>query len=102
MLKEHANGWKYSWTDVWEDVFETIFKSTVLPFQPDSGESKEASECSKERVELFCVGSCEELTNSICLKWRQLKSHVERLDSEGIFHQLSPIILYVVYIAKRM
>lgn len=50
--------------------------------QPDSGESEEASECSKERVELFCVGSCEELTNSICLKWRQLKSHVERLDSE--------------------
>lgn len=65
--------------------FFFFFKSSVLPFQPDSGEGKEASECSKEQVQLFCVRSREELTSSICLKWRQLKSHVERLDGEGNF-----------------
>lgn len=41
---------------------------------------------SKESVELFCVDAREKLTNSIRLQWRRLKSHVERLDSEGILH----------------
>lgn len=38
----------------------------------------------KESVELFCVHAREKLTNSIRLQWRRLKSHVERLDSEGV------------------
>lgn len=64
-------------------------------FQPNSEESKEASECSKERE--FCIVSCEELTNSVCLKWRQLKSHVERLDSEGI-PRATTTLFYVQFI----
>lgn len=38
---------------------------------------------SKECVKLFSVHTREKLTNSIRLQWRRLKSHVERLDSQG-------------------
>lgn len=38
---------------------------------------------SKESVELYCVHSREKLTNRIRLQWRRIKSHVERLDSQG-------------------
>lgn len=40
----------------------------------------------KESVELYCVHAREKLTNSIRLQWRRLKSHVERLDSQGSLH----------------
>lgn len=62
------------------------FKVFLCHFQPDSEGDEEVFECSKDSVELFCVHAREELTNSIRLQWRRLKSHVERLDSEGILH----------------
>ena len=40
-------------------------------------------ESSKEEFEGSCVDAREKLTNSIRLKWRKLKSHMERLDSQG-------------------
>lgn len=38
---------------------------------------------SKESAELYCVHAREKLTNSIRLQWRRLKSHVEKLNSQG-------------------
>lgn len=46
-------------------------------------EEEEVFDSSKESVELYCVHAREKLTNSIRLQWRRLKSHVERLDSQG-------------------
>lgn len=54
--------------------------------QADSEEEEEVFDSSKESVELFCVHAREKLTNSIRLQWRRLKSHVERLDSQGSYH----------------
>lgn len=74
-------------------VFETclpnvlqILKYFYCHCQADSEEDEEVFDSSKESVELFCVDAREKLTNSIRLQWRRLKSHVERLDSEGILH----------------
>lgn len=46
-------------------------------------EEEEVFDSSKESVELYCFHAREKLTNSIRLQWRRLKSHVERLDSQG-------------------
>lgn len=54
-----------------------------LSFQADSEEEEEVFNSSKESVELYCVHAHEKLTSSIRLQWRRLKSHVERLDSQG-------------------
>ncbi|XP_068616037.1 afadin- and alpha-actinin-binding protein-like [Brachionichthys hirsutus] len=43
---------------------------------------------SKDSVELYCVHARENLTNSIRLQWRRLKSHVERLDSRASLAQV--------------
>ncbi|XP_024920910.1 afadin- and alpha-actinin-binding protein isoform X2 [Cynoglossus semilaevis] len=45
-------------------------------------------EDSQEGTELFCVHAREQLTNSIRLQWRRLKSHVERLDSQAFLAQM--------------
>lgn len=55
----------------------------LFSFQVDSEEEDEVFNSSKESVELYCVHAREKLTNSIRLQWRRLKSHVERLDSQG-------------------
>lgn len=57
-----------------------------LSFQADSEEEEEVFNTSKESVELYCVHAREKLTSSIRLQWRRLKSHVERLDSQGPGH----------------
>uniref|UniRef100_A0A671UX63 SSX family member 2 interacting protein n=1 Tax=Sparus aurata TaxID=8175 RepID=A0A671UX63_SPAAU len=54
--------------------------------QADSEDEEEVFDSSKESVELYCVHAREKLTNSIRLQWRRLKSHVERLDSQGSLH----------------
>lgn len=64
--------------------FKYIFY--LLYCQPDSEENEEVFDSGKESVELFCIPAREKLTNSIRLQWRRLKSHVERLDSQGIFY----------------
>lgn len=46
-----------------------------------SGEDDPA-DCSRESLEQSCEQAREQLTNSIRLQWRKLKSHVERLDSQ--------------------
>ncbi|CAL8345508.1 unnamed protein product [Gadus morhua 'NCC'] len=51
--------------------------------QGDSEDSEEVFESSKEEFEGSCVDAREKLTNSIRLKWRKLKSHMERLDSQA-------------------
>lgn len=51
-------------------------------------EEEEFIDSSKESVELYCVHAREKLTNSIRLQWRRLKSHVERLDSQGSLHSV--------------
>ncbi|CAL8309634.1 unnamed protein product [Lota lota] len=48
-----------------------------------SEDEEEVFESSKEEVEGSCVDAREKLTNSIRLKWRKLKSHMERLDSQA-------------------
>lgn len=55
--------------------------------QADSEDEEEVFESSKEEVEASCVDAREKLTNSIRLKWRKLKSHMERLDSQGSWPQ---------------
>lgn len=52
-------------------------------------EEEEVFDSSKESVELYCFHAREKLTNSIRLQWRRLKSHMERLDSQGkiLWHQ---------------
>uniref|UniRef100_A0A673A5S2 Synovial sarcoma, X breakpoint 2 interacting protein b n=1 Tax=Sphaeramia orbicularis TaxID=375764 RepID=A0A673A5S2_9TELE len=47
---------------------------------------EEVFDSSKESIELVCDHAREKLTNSIRLQWRRLKSHVERLDSQGSVH----------------
>lgn len=49
----------------------------------ESEDEEEGLDSSKERVDLFSDNAREKLTNSIRLQWRRLKSHVERLDSQG-------------------
>ncbi|KAK0143388.1 Afadin- and alpha-actinin-binding protein [Merluccius polli] len=67
--------------------------------QADSEDEEEVFESSKEEVEGPCVDAREKLTNSIHLKWRKLKSHMERLGSqaslvqagEGTQHEVIPL-----------
>lgn len=54
-----------------------------ISFQADSEEEDEVFNANMESVELYCVHVREKLTNSIRFQWRRLKSHVERLDSQG-------------------
>ncbi|XP_029285778.1 afadin- and alpha-actinin-binding protein-like [Cottoperca gobio] len=56
--------------------------------QAVSEEEEEVLDSSKESFELYCVHAREELTNSIRLQWRRLKSHVERLDSQASLTQM--------------
>ncbi|XP_016305181.1 synovial sarcoma, X breakpoint 2 interacting protein a isoform X1 [Sinocyclocheilus anshuiensis] len=44
---------------------------------------EEIGDCSRESLEQSCEQAREQLTNSIRLQWRKLKSHVERLDSQA-------------------
>uniref|UniRef100_A0A8C6SC34 Synovial sarcoma, X breakpoint 2 interacting protein b n=1 Tax=Neogobius melanostomus TaxID=47308 RepID=A0A8C6SC34_9GOBI len=46
-------------------------------------------DATKERVELFSDDAREKLTNGIRLQWRKLKSHVERLDNQGLSFVIS-------------
>ncbi|KAG7282862.1 hypothetical protein CRUP_020700 [Coryphaenoides rupestris] len=48
----------------------------------DSEDEDEVFESSKEEVDGSCVDARDRLTHSIRLKWRKLKSHMERLDSQ--------------------
>ncbi|CAB1453107.1 unnamed protein product [Pleuronectes platessa] len=57
--------------------------------QTDSEDEEEVFDSSKESVDLYCAHAREKLTNSIRLQWRRLKSHVERLDSQASFAQMS-------------
>ena len=59
----------------YHDIFYTV--------QADSEDEEEVFESSKGEVEGSCVDAREKLTKSIRLKWRKLKSHMERLDSQG-------------------
>ncbi|KAJ3599346.1 hypothetical protein NHX12_033309 [Muraenolepis orangiensis] len=52
------------------------------PTQEDSEDEDEVFESSKEEEEASRGDPREKLTNSIRLKWRKLKSHLERLDSQ--------------------
>lgn len=44
---------------------------------------EEAADSSRETLEQSCEQAREQLTNSIRLQWRKLKSHMARLDSQG-------------------
>ncbi|XP_057189031.1 synovial sarcoma, X breakpoint 2 interacting protein a isoform X2 [Triplophysa rosa] len=44
---------------------------------------EEAADSSRETLEQACEQAREQLTNSIRLQWRRLKSHMERLDSQA-------------------
>lgn len=57
--------------------------------QVQSEEDGDVFDSSKGSVELVCVHAREKLTNSVRLQWRKLKSHVERLDSQGITFELA-------------
>ncbi|XP_056118882.1 synovial sarcoma, X breakpoint 2 interacting protein a [Rhinichthys klamathensis goyatoka] len=46
-----------------------------------SGE-EDAADCSRGPLEQACEQAREQLTNSIRLQWRKLKSHMQRLDSQ--------------------
>ena len=52
-------------------------------------EEEEVFDSSRESLELSCEHAREKLTNSIRLQWRRLKSHMERLDSQGSLHGIS-------------
>jgi X breakpoint 2-interacting protein len=72
----------------------------LLRFQASS-DREEVGDCSKETLDQSCDHardqSCEhareQLTNSIRQQWRRLKSHMERLDSQGI--NASHIYIYI-------
>ncbi|KAA0719545.1 Afadin- and alpha-actinin-binding protein [Triplophysa tibetana] len=51
--------------------------------QVGSEGEEEAAESSREMLEQSCEQAREQLTNSIRLQWRKLKSHMERLDSQA-------------------
>lgn len=55
-----------------------------ISLQQASSEEDEVCDSSRESLELSCEHAREQLTNSIRQQWRRLKSHVERLDSQGI------------------
>ncbi|XP_016368362.1 afadin- and alpha-actinin-binding protein-like isoform X2 [Sinocyclocheilus rhinocerous] len=44
---------------------------------------EETGDCCRESLEQSCEQAREQLTNSIRLQWRKLKSHMERLDSQA-------------------
>ncbi|KAF5891897.1 afadin- and alpha-actinin-binding protein-like isoform X1, partial [Clarias magur] len=51
----------------------------------DQGNTEPEDECeelSKENVDQLCVDAREQLTNSIRLQWRRLKSHMHTLDTQ--------------------
>ncbi|XP_067308375.1 synovial sarcoma, X breakpoint 2 interacting protein a isoform X2 [Pseudorasbora parva] len=50
--------------------------------QAGSEGEEETTDSSRETLELSCEQAREQLTNSIRLQWRRLKSHMERLDSQ--------------------
>ncbi|XP_056598546.1 synovial sarcoma, X breakpoint 2 interacting protein a isoform X2 [Triplophysa dalaica] len=51
--------------------------------QVGSEGEEEAADSSREMLEQSCEQAREQLTNSIRLQWRKLKSHMERLDSQA-------------------
>uniref|UniRef100_A0A8C6SC06 Synovial sarcoma, X breakpoint 2 interacting protein b n=1 Tax=Neogobius melanostomus TaxID=47308 RepID=A0A8C6SC06_9GOBI len=50
----------------------------------EESDDEDIFDATKERVELFSDDAREKLTNGIRLQWRKLKSHVERLDNQGL------------------
>ncbi|XP_059358505.1 synovial sarcoma, X breakpoint 2 interacting protein a isoform X2 [Carassius carassius] len=51
--------------------------------QAVSEDEEEPGDCSRESLEQSCEQVRQQLTNSIRLQWRKLKSHMERLDSQA-------------------
>ncbi len=51
--------------------------------QAVSEDEEEMRDPSRASPEQTCEQAREQLTNSIRLQWRKLKSHMERLDSQG-------------------
>ncbi|XP_052404549.1 synovial sarcoma, X breakpoint 2 interacting protein a isoform X2 [Carassius gibelio] len=51
--------------------------------QAVSEDEEDPGDCSRESVEQSCEQARQQLTNSIRLQWRKLKSHMERLDSQA-------------------
>uniref|UniRef100_A0A673K206 Afadin- and alpha-actinin-binding protein-like n=1 Tax=Sinocyclocheilus rhinocerous TaxID=307959 RepID=A0A673K206_9TELE len=56
--------------------------SPKKPCAVSEGE-EETGDCCRESLEQSCEQAREQLTNSIRLQWRKLKSHMERLDSQA-------------------
>ncbi|XP_026062807.1 synovial sarcoma, X breakpoint 2 interacting protein a isoform X2 [Carassius auratus] len=51
--------------------------------QAVSEDEEDPGDCSRESVEQSCEQARQQLTDSIRLQWRKLKSHMERLDSQA-------------------
>ncbi|XP_026053726.1 afadin- and alpha-actinin-binding protein-like isoform X2 [Carassius auratus] len=51
--------------------------------QAVSEDEEESGDCSRESVEQSCEQARQQLTDSIRLQWRKLKSHMQRLDSQA-------------------
>lgn len=52
--------------------------------QADSDGEEKTSDSSKDNLDHSCEHAREQLTNSIRQQWRKLRSHMEKLDSQGI------------------
>ncbi|MEQ2216568.1 hypothetical protein XENOCAPTIV_018381 [Xenoophorus captivus] len=61
----------------------TVMQQMKKEMAISDDEDEEVFDSSKENLELYCIHAREKLTNSIRVQWRRLKSHVERLDSQG-------------------
>ncbi|KAJ0064987.1 hypothetical protein NL108_000957, partial [Boleophthalmus pectinirostris] len=65
------------------DKYETFQK------EEEEEEEEDMFDSTKNSVELFSNDAREKLTNGIRLQWRQLKSHMERLDSQASLVEMS-------------
>uniref|UniRef100_A0A1A8PBZ9 Synovial sarcoma, X breakpoint 2 interacting protein n=3 Tax=Nothobranchius rachovii TaxID=451742 RepID=A0A1A8PBZ9_9TELE len=56
----------------------------------ESDEDEKTRDSSRDTLDQSCEHAREQLTNSIRLQWRQLRSHVEKLDSQAsqVLHQM--------------
>lgn len=68
---------------VWNDMRMFLFVDDLSLHQAVSEGEEEAGDRSREGLEQSCEQAREQLTNSIRMQWRKLKSHMERLDSQG-------------------
>lgn len=51
--------------------------------QTDSDGEEKLGDSSRETLDQSCEHAREQLTNSIRQQWRKLRSHMEKLDSQG-------------------